>query len=123
MESIAQFAPLAFAVYASMEHFIKKETALSAARMGFIWTLHEAYVRDAQITVSSAPAEPRAHNALLQLTLPFHQADHALLNATLRPWPARTVSVMHHVKGVLEPLRLHAFHVRLHPICSKTTNV
>ena len=106
-----------------MEHFIKKETALSVAGMGFIWTLHEAYARDAQITVSSAPVEPPALNALLQPTSPFNQADHAPLNATLHPWPARTDFAMHHVKGVLEPLKLHAFHVRLHPISSKTTNV
>jgi hypothetical protein len=30
---------------------------------------------------------------------------------------------MHHVKGVLGPLNFHAFHARLHPISSKTTNV
>jgi hypothetical protein len=30
---------------------------------------------------------------------------------------------MHHVKGVLGPQNFHAFHARLHPISSKTTNV
>jgi hypothetical protein len=34
---------LAFAVYASMEHFIKKETALSAAQIGFIWKLDKPH--------------------------------------------------------------------------------